>query len=273
MSLFVYILVSVEFIYLLLCLYMYWKQRSILFQPSGQMMHPSHYQLFEMQEEILTTGDQVNIVCWYQPPPEQHAPVIVYFHGNAVHLGEDWRINKFRSFIEHGYGVCSISYRGYGNSEGHASEQGLYTDARAMLHYVMNDKKIAQRQLILYGESLGTGVAVQMALEYQRVKALILEAPYRSIERKGVENYPWLPVRILIKDRFDSISKAPHIKTPTLIIHGELDQTIPVSHGRDLLQSLKTKKKKGIFPPDNSHTDFDPEFLTQQLTEFCASSP
>ena len=265
MDYFVYTLLTIEGSYLLICFYMFLKQRSLLFLPQGEMQHPSHHGLDMMEEIIIETSDGVNIVCWYTPPAVEDAPLLVYFHGNALHIGDEWRVNKFKSFIEHQMGVGLISYRGYGRSEGHASEDGLYIDARSTINYLLEHKNHTLNQMILYGESLGTGVAMQMALEKPKVKALILEAPYTSIERKGLERYPSLPVRILIRDRFDSISKAPHIKPKTLVIHGQQDQTIPVSHGHKILDALGCKHKKGLFPKEYDHTNFDPDYLSQSI--------
>ncbi|MCH2037716.1 MAG: alpha/beta hydrolase [Rickettsiales bacterium] len=249
---------------------MYKTQRSILFKPEGEMQHPNHHGLDSVDEIIIETSDGTEIVCWYQPPPEQNGPLLMYFHGNALHIGDEWRVKKFQSFLSQNMGIAVISYRGYGKSNGHASEEGVYIDARSTLNYLINHKKHNIKNIILYGESLGTGIAVQMALEFPSIKAMILEAPYTSIEQKGIELYPWLPVSILIKDRFDSITKAPKITAPSLVIHGKQDLTIPMSHGQSMLKALGSKKKHGLFPEEYDHTNFDPDYLSQNVVDFCA---
>lgn len=248
---------------------MFKAQRSILFQPEGILQAPSYHGISSMEEITIKTHDNVNITCWYHAPPDENSPLLVYFHGNAFHIGDEWRVNKYKSFIDKNMGVAVISYRGYGKSEGTPTEKGIYIDADSTIAYLINQKKYKEQQLILYGESLGTGVSIEMALKYRKIKNLILEAPYTSIEQKGIERYPWLPVRILIKDRFDSISKIKKIKTPTLVIHGKQDRTIPVLHGKRILDELGSQKKKGLFPEENDHTNFDPNFLADSVSQFC----
>lgn len=257
-------LLCAELLYICIMLYMYLMQRRILFVPEKDLWHPSHYGLDKTEDIILNTIDDVQIGCWYQPPQDKVMPYIVYFHGNAGHLRD--RVDKLKTFLDYGFGICAPSYRGYGTSEGHPTEEGLYNDARAAVAF-LKAKGVPEGKMVLYGESLGSGIATQIATECHEAKALVLEAPYTSTADRGRERYPWLPVYLLMKDWFDSLSKIPKIHLPLLIFHGAEDTTIPQHHGKQLLKAGNTPKK-GIFLPKIDHTNFDPAKLSQTILKF-----
>lgn len=263
MSIFSFIILLAAIIYLGILGYLYFFQRSILYKPEHHMENPAHYGLENVEQLQLKTADNITITAWYSPPPSPEAPVIAYFHGNAGTLAD--RSEKLSLLIKQGAGVMALSYRGYAGGEGSPSEQGLYEDARTVIHYLLNHN-IPVEKIALYGESLGTGVAVQMATEF-KVKALILEAPYTSIARKAGELYPYIPVNLLLKDHFNNISKITQIHCPILVMHGEKDQTIPVTHGKTLYAAATGKKELHLYP-DTGHADFNLHEITQVTTTF-----
>jgi hypothetical protein len=194
------------------------------------------------------TADGLDLVAWYHSPPNQNAPLIVLFHGNGGTI--EIRAAKAKTYIGAGFGVLLPEYRGYGGNPGSPSEAGLYADGRAALAFAAA-QGIAPDRWILLGESLGTGVAVQMATE-QRVAALVLEAPYTSIADVAQSDFPLLPVWWLVRDRFDSAEKIARVGVPLFVVHGERDGTIPVKFGRALFAAA-SEPKEAMWLPDAGH--------------------
>lgn len=258
-----YLLVSIVIIYAAFAGSMYVFQRNLMYMPDTKIEKPEHYGLIGFEDIRLRTSDGISVQAWYAEAAPGF-PTICYYHGNASHIGN--RAGKFAAFVDKGFGVLALSYRGYGKSEGSPFEDGLYNDARAALQYLTETKRIPYNQIILFGESLGTGVAVQMASEHN-VAALVLEAPYTSVVNRAAEIYYYVPVRLLIKDHYDSIGKIARVKAPVLIFHGDLDQTIPVAHGKALLDAAPGTKRAYFFP-QVAHNDFDSRLLSEHVLAF-----
>ncbi len=248
-------------LYLLIMLAMALLQRKLLYLPSSPPAY-THSPLFQVDVLRLHTVDHHSLVMWYKPA-RAGFPTLVYFHGNAGNLHD--RTGKFRAYTDQGFGLAALSYRGYGGSSGTPTEQGLYTDARTIIEWAKT-QGIPESRLIFYGESLGTGVAVRMATEHQPA-ALVLEAPYTSVVKRAHEIYPIFPVPLIMRDRFDSLSRIKQVKAPLLLIHGEVDATIPVRHGRTLLAAAN-EPKQGIFLPGIGHTDFPMDDMANHLLTF-----
>ncbi|MCD6035629.1 MAG: hypothetical protein K0R63_1370 [Rickettsiales bacterium] len=264
MEYFVTFLVIVELLYICVMAYMYVMQRSFIFKPEGELLPPDQYGLSGITDHILEAKDGIRFGTWFRKATDSSAPIIVYFHGNTGHIGD--RFEKLAVFLEAGYGLCAPSYRGFGKSGGTPSESGLYADARATMEFLKSEG-YSEKDLLLYGESLGSGVAVQMALEYPGTRALVLEAAYTAICDRASETYPFLPVYLLMKDAFDSLSKLPRITTPLLLFHGERDTVMPHHHGKRLLAAANAPKE-GVFFPEVDHTKFDPKVLISHITRF-----
>ncbi len=258
----------VTFLYIVAALYalilmgMYGFQRKLIYLPDKNIAAPEEYGLEGFRDLRTTAEDGLSVQLWYRPAVAGF-PTICYFHGNASHLGD--RAGILDALSRQGFGVLTVSYRGYGKSEGSPSEQGLYTDARAAIKFLTDSERLPLSRIMLYGESLGTGVAVQMATEFD-VAALMLQAPYKSVAGRAAEIYFFIPVRLLIKDRFDSIDKIARVKAPLLIFHGDLDATIPVAHGKAMLAAA-TSRKRGIFFPQVSHNDFDSNLISSHVLD------
>ena len=258
------VLLSLAGLYVLIMLGMFVFQRSLLY-PAGKGIQPfEHYGFSRGQEIRMTSSDGLSLQAWYFSSVGNDKPTIAYFHGNAGHLGD--RIDKIRAYIDAGFGLLALSYRGYGLSEGKASEQGLYIDARAALDYLQQEHHLSGDMLILYGESLGTGVAVQMATE-RPSRAVVLEAPYTSIVARASEMYPWLPVPLLLKDTFQSIDKIANIHAPLLIFHNSGDNVVPQHHGRALFEAAM-EPKRAVWPVSDAHIDFDWDMVVEELQAF-----
>jgi len=204
----------------------------------GKLKAPEAYGLKGFSELQLTTADQVHLTAWSHDPAEGK-PIVLYFHGNAMHLAA--RVSRFNAFAHEGYGVFALSYRGYGTSEGSPSEHGLYADARAAIAWT--NGHYAHPCIILYGESLGTGVAAEMAKEYN-VYGLVLQSAYTSIADVAAETYWFLPgTHALVRDQFNTLSKLHGIHCPVLILHGDQDDQIPFEHGQKLAAAANAPKR------------------------------
>ena len=247
---------------------LYLFQRRLVFVPIGEPDTPATSGVPEMKWVQFATVDGLSLRAWYKPA-ERGRPTVVYFHGNAGHFGE--RAFKARFFIDRGYGFLLTSYRGYSGNPGRPSEAGVYRDARAALGFLAGEG-IAAHQTVLYGESLGTGVAVEMA-SVVRPAALVLEAPFTSLADVAADRFWWAPARWLVRDRFESAAKISAIRSPLLIVHGERDRTVPVKFGKRLFDAAAQPKEIRLLP-EAAHVDlFDhgageivAAFLSRRLT-------
>src|SRR5437868_11533650 len=178
---------------------LYFKQRSLLFPipPVGRTT-PEAAGFGDAEEHFLTTEDGEKVIVWHVPAKPGHA-VILYFPGNAAYLPA--RVSRFRDMTLDGTGLVALSYRGYAGSSGEPSEQGLLRDAAAA--YAFTTARYGADTIVVWGFSLGTGVAVALAAE-QPVGKLMLEAPYSSIADVAASAFPIFPVRLLIRDPFHS---------------------------------------------------------------------
>lgn len=236
-------------------------QRDLMYHPDATKPQvPASYGLENAQEVTIQATPETRLNAWYIAP-QNEMPLLIYFHGNAGNLSDRYR--KIGDFTSQGMGMLALSYRGYGGSEGTPTEQGLYADARAALAYIVNEQKIPAHRIILYGESLGTGVAVQLATEV-KVGLVVLESPYTSTVNRATEIYPWLPVSWLMWDRFESIDKIAQIQDPLLIFHNTGDAVIPIHHGRTLYAAAKAPKR-AIWFKHQGHTDFDWARLEREI--------
>ncbi len=228
----------------------YALQRSLMYFPSAELPSPAAAGVPEMAAVRLATDDGLALVSWYAAARLPGAPTIAYFHGNAGNIAD--RAYKVRPMLDAGLGVLLVGYRAYGGNPGTPSEAGLFADGRAALDFLDTQGVLAER-IVVFGESLGSGVAVYLASQ-RRLGAVILEAPFTSAADAGQRAYPFLPVRRLIRDRFDSLSRIETIGAPLLIVHGERDRIVPVDLGRRLLAAA-AEPKEGVFLPEAGHND------------------
>ncbi len=252
--------------YSLLCLIMWGLQRNLMYQYSSVIDKPAAYGLSGFEEARVTSADGVRVQLWRKAPKLGY-PTIVFFHGNAGNMA--MRTPYFEAFAAAGFGVVGLDYRGFGKSEGTPTEEGLYADARAAVYYAMNELQLPVSELIFFGESLGTGVAVQMATEYDGA-ALVLVSPYTSMDVLAAARYPFLPVRYLLEDKYDSLQKITRVKEPSLILHGDNDWIVPVEHGRELFAKAN-EPKQAVYYPGKGHTDLDMGQLIKDMTAFCVA--
>ena len=253
--------------YAVFCVALGVMQKRLMYFPDPAKFVPTEWALKELRPLPVTTEDGLTITSWYAPARKPDKFTIAFFQGNAGHLG--YRNYKVRPWLDAGYGVLMIGYRGFGNP-GAPSEEGLYNDARASID-ALHTKGLPDKALVLYGESMGTGVAVQMATEYEAA-ALILESPYTSLPDVGSDRYPLVPVRFLMRDKYDSLSKIREVHMPLLLMHGEIDQIVPVKFGK-MLFAAANEPKQAEFIPDAGHNDVYNLRIQQLVMSFIAKLP
>jgi fermentation-respiration switch protein FrsA (DUF1100 family) len=230
---------------------LFFLQRSFLFPgPQTIRTSPQAAGFPEAEEHVLTTADGEMVIVWHVPAKPGH-PVVLYFHGNGDYLAGFF--GRFRELISDGTGIVALSYRGYAGSSGQPSEQGLLQDAAAA--YAFTAARYSADRIVLWGFSLGTGVAVAIAAE-QPVGRLILEAPYTSIVDLAAASFPIFPVRLLVRDPFHSDERIARVRAPLLVMHGTDDATIPIRFGERLF-ALAHEPKQFVKFPGGGHADLD----------------
>lgn len=236
--------VAVLVMYAAAVLYMYVRQRGLLYAPGRERPDPAVSGVPDMRVVSLATEDGLTLNAWWLPP-RAGRPTVLYCHGNAGTMAEcAFKVAAYRNA---GLGVLLFDYRGYGGNAGTPTEAGLYADARAARAFVLAQEGVREETLVIHGESLGSGVATQLALEHAPA-ALVLEAAFISIPAVGKLQYPWLPVHRLARDRYESLAKIGRIRAPVLILHGEDDDLVPVDFGRQLHAAANTPKHIHVFP-------------------------
>ncbi len=224
---------------------LYFCQRSLLYFPSTETPNRSSYHALSMEKVSFKTKDGITLSAWYKKAAPNKA-TIIYFHGNAGHWGH--RFSYVKNYLDQGYGVLIFSYRGYGGNLGSPTEQGLYLDGQAANDYLAS-KNI--RCLVYYGESLGSGVAIELATQ-NSVNGIILQSPYTSIKALANHHYPWSPLEPW--DKFNSLSKIAQInKSNLLILHGKQDKLIPYRHSIELYKKANGDKQLKLYPNTNHH--------------------
>lgn len=240
----------VVFGYVALVGLMYVAQRALMYFPDTARISPADAGFAEAQEIRFESGDGTALIAWHVPPAAGK-PLVLYLHGNGGALRH--RVSRLRALTQAGYGILALSYRGYGGSAGSPSEAGLIADGRAA--YELARLKQSQARIVVWGESLGTGVATAIAAEGMG-DALILEAPFTSTADIAFATYPFIPVRLLMKDQFRSDLRIGAVRVPLLVLHGERDRVVPIGYGERLF-ALANEPKRFVRLPAGGHEDLD----------------
>ena len=255
---------AVAAVYIAAVTYLYLAQRSYVFVPGGTLSDPADFRLSGVQAISLQAQDGVSLTAWYaEPRPGQ--PTVLYFHGNAGNLSD--RAERFERILQSGFGLLAASYRGYPGSSGSPSQAGLFSDALMLFDW------LAQRtdDVVLHGESLGSGVAAYVAAE-RAARALVLEAPYTAALDIAAETYSWVPVGWLMRDPFITREHITRVDEPVLIAQGTEDRVISVDHGRRLFGFAGEPKQLAIFE-GAGHSDLWDRGLWATVLDFLKTPP
>jgi len=245
---------------------MYVFQRSLMYFPDRARTPPAAAGLPRAEEVTLTSADGERLIAWYVPP-QSLKPLVIYFHGNGGAL--NLRADRFRWLTTHGFGLLGLSYRGYGGSSGKPSETGLLLDASAAYDFAA--ARYPAGRIVLWGESLGTGVAVALAAK-RPIGGLILDSPFTSAADIGAAAYPFVPVRWFIKDSFRSDERIGRVRAPLLVLHGEQDHIVPIRFGERLFE-LGNEPKRMVRLSFGGHADLDDHGAPDAVRAFLSSLP
>jgi uncharacterized protein len=213
--------------YALLALAIMLLQRRLIYKPDPRRITPAEQGLSGIEVWSIPTPDNCTLTAWYSPAPAGR-PTVLYFHGNAGWI--ELRAERLAALTERGYGVLMPSYRGYGGSTGAPSEAANVADAK-LIYDRLRDSGVPASEIIIMGESLGTGVATQLAAA-KVAAGLVLDSPYTSMAGLGARDFPWLPVRRLLWDVYDTHRHIRRVTIPVLVLHGEADTLVPCDMGR-----------------------------------------
>ncbi|KXV05041.1 hypothetical protein CR51_12820 [Caballeronia megalochromosomata] len=242
---------------------LYWLQGRLVY-PLEQIEAFKNPDLEAQTEPVrITTEDGLELTMRYRAPQEKTAPTVILFHGNGEDLAQRGHIAL--EMIEAGYGVLLAEYRGYSGNPGRPHEAGLYADARAAHAYAY----ARSSNIALHGYSLGSGVAVQLASE-AKISALMLEAPFTSIVDVAAKRFWLFPVRLLARDRYESLSKIASVRAPLLIYGGTKDGVIPPAHFQRIFDAARGDKRLALIE-DADHLDVWTMGGREHVMQFLAS--
>lgn len=243
---------------------MYLFQRKLLYLPLK--VRPSLGYLSGVYAEVQTqTKDKLTLTNWYAKQARAH---IVVLHGNAGNI--EGRAYKFKFLVDQGYSVLLVSYRGYGDNPGQPTETDLISDSSLVLEWLLKKEGISAREVVLLGESLGSGVSVALATQYP-VKGLIFDGAYSSITEVAQSVYPLIPVRWLLKDTWDSKSRIQKVQAPILFIHSKKDSVIPFRFARRLFQAANEPKKSLWLENSDHDNNLEIESARKAVLDFLQS--
>ena len=252
-------------IYLIITFVLYISQRSLLYHPSE-----NNYQGDKLTVKIenvkILTEDNIKLMAWYHKKDIKKYKTILFLHGNAGSLEN--RVHKINHFNDMDVNFLIISWRGFSGNKGQPTEKGLYKDAKSAVEWLINEG-IKQENIIIYGESLGTGIATEIA-QNKNFAGIILESPFTSMVAAGKSKYPIFPIGLLLKDKYESDKKIKNIKSPILIMHGEADTIVPFWMGKKIYK-LANSPKYSYFPKYDDHMMEYNENLLNTLQEFIKS--
>ena len=265
MNYFAQILSYFMLIYFFILISTYFFQRNLLYHPK-ENNYANDTILVPIEKVNIKTQDGIELLSWYHQKNSSQYKTILFFHGNAGSLEN--RIHKINHFNEMNINFLLVSWRGFSGNNGKPTEKGLYEDAKSAVDW-LESKGINKNQIIIYGESLGTGVAVEIA-QNNNFAGVILESPFTSMSAAGKKKYPFLPVKLLLKDKYENIKKIKNVKIPILVMHGKVDKIVPFYMGKKIYE-LANEPKYSYFSEYDDHMMEYNKRLLDELKKFIDS--
>ena len=259
------IILIIFLVYFFILVFLYFYQRNLLYHPNENNYSGDQISVDIKKVKILTS-DKIELLGWYHEKNIKNLKTLLFFHGNAGSLEN--RIHKLNHFKEMDINFLIIAWRGFSGNKGKPSEKGLYDDGQSAINWLKNNG-LDEKNLILYGESLGTGVATHLA-QNKNFAGIILETPFTSMIDAAKTFYPYIPVKLLLKDKFENQKKIKNINSPILIMHGEVDQIVPFSMGKKIYEIANEPKYSHFTKYDNHMMEYD-EKLILALRSFLKS--
>ena len=246
----------VVLVYLFVTLGLYVFQRNLLYHPTENNYSGDRLTV-NIEKIKITNEDNIELLAWYHKKDIKKYKTILYLHGNAGSLEN--RIHKINHFDDININFLLLSWRGFNGNAGKPTEQGLYQDARSAVKWLMN-QGVIEENIIIYGESLGTGVATEIA-QNKNFAGIILESPFTSMVAAGKSKYPIFPIKLLLKDKYESDKKIKNIMFPILVMHGEVDKIVPFWMGEKIFQLANEPKYSYFSKYDDYMMEFNNELI------------
>ena len=265
MNYFTAIILTFLLFYFFILFTTYFFQRNLLYHPRENNYFGDPL-LVSIEKVKIKTQDNIELLSWYHNKNINNYKTILFLHCNAGSLEN--RIHKINHFKDININFLLVAWRGFSGNEGKPTEQGLYEDARSAVRW-LETKGILEKNIIIYGESLGTGVATEIA-QYKNFAGVILESPFTSMVDAGKTKYPYLPVRLLLKDKYESDKKIKNIKSPILIMHGKVYNIVPFYMGKKIYELANEPKYSYFSEYDDHMMEYDKNLL-KALKEFIDS--
>ena len=265
MNFLMFILLIFILTYFVILISTYIFQRNLLYHPKENNYFGDKLIVF-VEEVKIKTKDNIELLSWYHNKDTNKYKTILFLHGNAGTLEN--RIHKINHFEKMEVNFLLIAWRGFSGNRGKPTEQGLYEDARSAVRWLKLNG-VSENDIIIYGESLGTGVATEIA-QNKNFAGIILESPFTSMIEAGKDKYPYLPVRLLLKDKYESDRKIKNVNIPILIMHGEVDNIVPFHMGEKMYK-LANEPKYSYFSKYDDHMMEYNEKLLKELNDFIIS--
>ena len=240
-------------------------QRNLLYHPM-ENNYSGDKILVDVEKIKIRTQDNIQLLSWYHKKNLNNYKTILFLHGNAGSLEN--RIHKINHFKDMNVNFLIIAWRGFSGNKGKPTEKGLYEDARSAVRWLKSNG-VKENNIIIYGESLGTGVATEIA-QNKSFAGVILESPFTSMIDAGKDKYPYLPVRLLLKDKYESHQKIQNVKSPILIMHGKVDNIVPFHMGKKMYE-LANDPKYYYFSEYDDHMMEYNEKILKELKDFINS--
>ena len=249
-------------IYTLICIFLFFYQRNLMYHPDENNYFNDKLSV-DIEKIKVQTQDGLDLLGWFHEKDIKKYKTILYFHGNAGSLEN--RIHKLNHFRDINVNFLIIAWRGFSGNQGKPSETGLYEDGESAIKWLVK-KGVDEKNIVIYGESLGTGVATHLS-QNKKFAGVILETPFTSMIDAAKKFYPYIPVSLLLKDKFENKNKIKNIKSPILIMHGEKDQIVPFEMGRKMFEIANEPKYSYFTKYDNHMMEYD-ESLVKALNSF-----
>lgn len=243
-------------IYSTLLVVIFLAQRKLLYEPTQNNYLEENLLSHKVEKIKIPSNDNINLISWYFLK-NKNFKTLVFFHGNAG--GLENRIYKLNHLSDLNLNYLIFAYRGFSGNNGKPTEEGIYRDSKAVINW-LNSKGIKKKDIILYGESLGGAVAIEIA-QKENFAGIILESTFTSMIDMGQKYYPIFPVSFLLKDKYETKNKIKNLNSPTLVMHGKKDKIVPFYMGEKIYDLLNTPKYKYFTNNDDHMMEFNDQLV------------
>ena len=256
------IIIGILVVYFSILILLFIFQRNLMYHPNENNYYGEKLEV-EIEKVKIRTSDNINLLGWFHKKNLENNKTILFFHGNAGNLEN--RINKLNHFNDLNVNFLIIAWRGFSGNDGNPTENNLYIDGKSALEW-LNNNGVDENNIIIFGESLGTGIATEIA-QKGNFAGLILETPFTSMVEAAKNFYPYIPVGLLLKDKYENQKKIKSINIPVLVMHGEADKIVPFWMGKKIFD-LANNPKYSYFTKDDDHMMEYDSNLVSMLNDF-----